>query len=278
MEYRDGNLQNLKKNVERAAYLESRLKELTKIKKELEPKLVLLEINAQNEGEDVENLEGKTLTSLFYDIVGKKEEKLEKERAEASKSAGERDEVKRELDAVTDEIASCKTELASLVGSAERYANALDEKLEGARNSGVRDADTELACKERILCCEAQLRRINHALIILDNAKDKANKIVRELDDAEGWDEISFVAGAALASAKNDDHTGNAKNFTNAYKKEIANLAECELGIDTDALSQIEMTVDAVNGKIELLSTLTEELFNRKDAIIISIVKLQLCF
>ncbi len=274
MVYYDSNLQILKEKAERKTFLEIRLDELKKRKKELEPKLRLLEINAHNEGGDVEDLENKTLKSLFYDVVGKKEEKLEKERAEAMQSAMARDDAKRELDAVTEEIAACDSELLSLVGIEEKYTRALDEKLASIKGTDARYTDYEPIYAERVSCYEVMLKRINQALIILDNAKDKANKIVRELDDAAGWDEVLLLAGARLASAKKDDHTGNAKNFANAYKNEIAKLSKCELGIDTDALSHIEMTVSAVNEIIGRLSDLTEELYNRKDSIIISIAKL----
>ena len=250
MTYHDFKLQILKERVERKAYMVPRLEELKKKQKELETKVKMLEIYAHNENVDVENLENKTLTSIFYDIIGKKEEKLEKERAEANEWILKRDTAKRELDKANFEIEKYESELTSLENCEKEYIDALDERLDLIRKAGAVDADHKLILTEKISISDNRIQKINEACAIIENSINVSNEIMGELNNAERWGEFDmFGRGGKLADIKKYDHIGNAEALLFNLKKEISKLktkiADINITVDINVgLSEFSDTAD----------------------------------
>ena len=83
MTYYDEELQTLQQQIARKKHLQALLKELYTQRTELEAKVSNLKGVMKKEQSDVDRLEGRGLTALFYGIVGKKEEKLDEQRREA---------------------------------------------------------------------------------------------------------------------------------------------------------------------------------------------------
>lgn len=272
MTFYDDNLRILQERVQRKAHLESKLEELKKQKKELEPKFKRLEIYAHNEQIDVDNLEGKTLASFFYNVIGKKEEKLNKERAEAYAFAVKRDNAKRELDEVNVAIASCEGELASLMNCEREYAAALDKKLDFIKSSGQKDADHRFILEERISYCDNQLKEINEALAIVENAKDMAIEILNELSDAESWGNLDMFTGGKIADMKKYDHIENAEILVSRLKKELLKLQSeiADVALDTDidvSISEFSSTADWIFDNILTASTVLDQIRSSKEKI-----------
>ena len=82
MTYYDEQLRILGQQVARKVHLEKLLRDLKKQKETLEAKVADLEHIKMDEEKDVDRLEGRGLVSLFYDVIGKKGEKLDKELSE----------------------------------------------------------------------------------------------------------------------------------------------------------------------------------------------------
>ena len=104
MTFYDEQLQNLQQQVARKAHLETVLRDLHNQKKELDIKVADLNRAKQDEQTDVDRLEGRSLAAFFYAVVGKKEEKLDKERREAYAASVKYDAAVRELLAVEEDI------------------------------------------------------------------------------------------------------------------------------------------------------------------------------
>ena len=301
MTFYDDNLRVLQERVQRKAHLEPKLEELKKQKKELEPKFKRLEMYAHNEQIDVDNLEGKTLASFFYNVIGKKEEKLNKERAEAYAFAVKRDNAKRELDEVNAAITSCESELASLVNCEREYAVALDKKLDFIKSSGQKDADHRFILYERISYCDNQLKEINEALAIVENAKDMAIEILNELSDAENWGDLDMFTGGKIADMKKYDHIENAEMLVSRLKKELLKLQSeiADVALDTDidvsisefsstadwlfdniftavsVLDQIHSSQKSIRNTLEQIKSISNTLITLKDNVVVDKAKLQ---
>lgn len=301
MTFYDDNLRVLQERVQRKAHLEPKLEELKKQKKELEPKFKRLEMYAHNEQIDVDNLEGKTLASFFYNVIGKKEEKLNKERAEAYAFAVKRDNAKRELDEVNAAIASCESELASLANCEREYAVALDKKLDFIKSSGQKDADHRFILEERISYCDNQLKEINEALAIVENAKDMAIEILNELSDAENWGDLDMFTGGKIADMKKYDHIENAEMLVSRLKKELLKLQSeiADVALDTDidvsisefsstadwlfdniftaasVLDQIHSSQKSIRNTLEQIKSISNTLITLKDNVVVDKAKLQ---
>lgn len=272
MTYYDEKLQVLQERVQRKAYLIPRLEELKKQKKELEPKLKVLEIYAHNESVDVENLENKTLTSVFYDIIGKKEEKLEKERAEANEWILKRDAAKREFEDVNFEIEKYESELPSLENCEREYVEALDSKLDLIRKTGVVDVDYRAILLEKISFCDNKIQKINEACEIIENAVNILNETIDELNSAELWGEFDMFGRGKIADIKKYDHIGNAETLLFNLKKEISKLKiqieDINIVVDIDVgLSEFSDTSDWIFDNIFTASNFLDNVDDSKQSV-----------
>jgi len=265
MTYYDERLRFLQERTVRNAHLKSKLVELEKQKKELTPKLKLWEIYAHNEQIDVDNLEGKTIISLFYRIVGKKDEKLDKERAEALKWALKRDEAKSDLEYINASIEACEVELATLNGCEIEYATALDEKLATIKKAGVKDPDHALALEERISYCDNQQKEVNDAIAIAESAGNIANETLSELYEAQSWGEVDMFSSGKIADMKKYDHLENAEILVKKLKKELSKLSTeivdiaFEVSVDI-SLSEFSSTSDWIFDNIFTAWTVLDEI------------------
>lgn len=116
MSFYDEQLQNPQQQVARKAHLEAVLRDLHNQKRELDIKVADLNRAKQDEQTDVDRLEGRSLAAFFYAVVGKKEEKLDKERREAYAASVKYDAAVRELSAVEEDIARYESELREYPG------------------------------------------------------------------------------------------------------------------------------------------------------------------
>ena len=108
----DARLQALRQKLDEQQRLKSELRELYARRLELEDRVYELNQKRLKEQYDVEQLEGGSLAAFFYGVIGKKDEKLDKERAEAYAAAVKYDAAARELASVQEEIARRVDEMA----------------------------------------------------------------------------------------------------------------------------------------------------------------------
>lgn len=100
----DAQLKDIHVKVIRKRILSSELADLQVKQKELDTKEKELSERKQAEQKDVDRLEKGGITSFFYSIVGKKEERLVKERAEALEALQQYEETFLELEGVSRNI------------------------------------------------------------------------------------------------------------------------------------------------------------------------------
>ena len=79
----DGDLKELQRRAARRAQVQAQLRELETQRSALEARIEELAVVLHDERADVERLEAGGLTAFFYSLLGKGEEKLDKERREA---------------------------------------------------------------------------------------------------------------------------------------------------------------------------------------------------
>ena len=107
-------LKEFHSKVARKKHLEVVLQDLWAQEQELVPKVAELEQIKMDEQEDVERLEGGSLATFFYSVVGKMDEKLDKERQEAYMASVKFDAAVRQLETVEYEIEKSEKELEEL--------------------------------------------------------------------------------------------------------------------------------------------------------------------
>lgn len=130
MSYYNEKIQFLRLQVEQKKHIESKLKELYIQREALQDKVDELKEYKLEEQADVERLEGRSLAAFFYGVIGKMDEKLDKERQEAYAASIKYDVAASELNAVEEDIKRYKSELDSLSKCEQQYEQTLKDKMQ----------------------------------------------------------------------------------------------------------------------------------------------------
>ena len=104
MSHFDTVLQDLQEKVARKRKLENVMTELRAQRSELFTQVDRLDAVRMKEQADVDKLEGGSLAAFFYNVIGKMDERLDKEREEAYAAAVKYETAARELEAVKADI------------------------------------------------------------------------------------------------------------------------------------------------------------------------------
>lgn len=223
--------------------LESLLPELESRRAELSAQVETLRSRSESEQADVDALEKRGLASLFYELIGKKEEKLTRERAEAAAAAAKYYSARRELDAVESDIAAYETELLSLADARERYESALAERIEEIKSKNLPGADELISLGERCADIDARLREVYEAVAAGETARGTVNEILSSLDDAEGWGTWDLIGGGLISGIAKHGCLDDAQELVPRLQTELRRF-QSELGdVDMD-IGGIDISAD----------------------------------
>lgn len=212
MVHYNDELKELHSRVARKKRLEVVLQDLWAQEQELVPKVAELEKIKMDEQEDVERLEGGSLAALFYSVVGKMDEKLDRERQEAYMASVKFDAAVRQLETVEYEIEKGEKELEELQGCEERYEQLLKEKLEILKSASGSVATEILQLEESILHTSNQKREIEEAVSAGDQALKVAKDVQSSLNSADGWSTFDMLGGGWIASMAKHEHLDEAQH------------------------------------------------------------------
>ena len=154
------------------------------------------------EQKDVDRLEKAGVTSFFYSVLGKKEEKLEKERAEAFEAMKQYEEAFLELDRVNRSIELKETELATLEGYEEKFEKLLQGKRRLLENTvaeiEILDAERELALQKEKYAVFTETQKLGEQIL------EYIGKIRETLDEAEKCAIAQSSPGMSLEIRKSE--------------------------------------------------------------------------
>ena len=126
MNYYDEELQRLQQEMMEKERADAKLADLYIQQNELEKKAADLKKIMEDEQEDVDRLNRKSLTAFLYRASGKMGEKLSKEEEEAFAAAVKYDAAAKELHAVEDDIAYYKKQASGLPDCKIQYERMLE--------------------------------------------------------------------------------------------------------------------------------------------------------
>lgn len=242
MTYYDEQLQSLQQQVSRKAHLEAVLEDLHNQKKELDVKVTQLKYAKQDEQADVDRLEGRSLAAFFYAVVGRKVEKLDKERKEAYAASVKYDAAVCELSAVEEDIARYESELRGLSGCEIKYARVLQDKATAIKALETAEAEEVLRLEEQVAHLENQKKEINEAISAGNKALSIADAVLSKLDDAEGWGTWDILGGGLLSDLAKHSSLDEAQELVETlqvqlrrFKTELADVsihANMQVSID----------------------------------------------
>lgn len=219
---------------------EAMINELRAQEKELTARVGELASLLQIEQEDVDRLTG-GFWSIYYAIIGKREEMLEKERAEALAASMKYETAKKELEAVQQEIFSIQLKSASVKQLEREYRAALMEKVEVMKTmSAYAEKIAELEEKKGYL--EIQIREVGEAREAGRRVLGQIDRIESSLDSAEGWGTWDLFGGGVISDIAKYSHLDeaqagaqNLEALLRRFKTELADITvQADLAVPTD--------------------------------------------
>lgn len=232
------SLHTLSKRVERQRQLTVLLASARQQVGELTEKTARLKAQWQKEQQDVERLEKTGLTALFFDMLGKKQERLEKEQYEALAAAAKYRSAQAELDSLRRSRDAYYTELRELAGCEAAFEAAKQARAEvlKAANGEVGKRVVELEAALGTL--ENQKRELDEALCAGSNAAAVARDVQQELESAESWGVWDLLGGGMLTQIAKHDHLDQAQSLVERLQEQLrrfkTELADVEIHAELD--------------------------------------------
>ena len=234
--YYEEQLRQLQAQMARAAQLEAMLQELRGQRDALREQVRELESVKLREQADVDRLEGRSLAAFFYEVIGKKDERLDKERREAYAARVKYDAATRELDGVEGDLSRYESELSSLRGCESRYKAVLNEKAAAVKAAGGRDGEEMLRLEERAAALEIQRTELGEAVSAGEAALETARQVLSSLDRAEGWGTWDLLGGGLISDlAKHsslDEAQGAVEHLQSQLRRFKTELADVTIQAD----------------------------------------------
>ena len=242
MTYYDEKLKALQEKISRSRQLTSMLKELRGQRDTIAARVRELEAIKVDEQADVDRLEGRSLASFFYNVIGKMDERLNQEREEAYAARVKYDAAARELEAIDGDIQRCESELSGLRGCEREYEATLREKANAVKSAGGARAEEILKLEERHAYLESQKKELREAISAGNSARSTAESVLSSLDSAEGWGTWDLLGGGLLADMAKHSHLDEAQGAIERlqsqlrrFKTELADVtihADMQVNVD----------------------------------------------
>ena len=200
----DAQLKEIHTKVIRKRTLSKELSILEARRQELDAKTKEMAERKLAEQKDVERLENGGITSLFYRIIGKKEEKLKKERAEALDAVQQYEQAFLELERVKRSIELKETELATLEGYEEKFEKMLQGKRRLLENTGV-EAEKAVLQAEMELAIQREKKALLKEIEMLgEQIVEQVGKVQKTLGEAEKYAISQSSAGMTMGIRKSE--------------------------------------------------------------------------
>ena len=236
-------LVELQQKVAMKPALEAKLRELQNQRREYDREVVSLRVAFRKEQEDVEKLEGRSLANYFFQVVGKLDEKLDQERREAYAAKVKLDAAERELAGIKADVQEIQNQLAEIHIAEAQYKENLEKKRTALKTSGTAAADQIIEIEQKIAALEVQMREIKEAISAGYSARSTADRILSELDSADGWNTWDmFGGGGIITHMAKHSHLDEAQDLVSdlqsklrRFKTELADIqitANMQVNID----------------------------------------------
>lgn len=235
-------LQTLQDQITRKNKVTTMLKNLYGQRRSLEEEERVLAALRKDEQADVDRMKGHSLAAFFYEVIGKREEMLDKETREAYAAAVKHENAVQQLRAVEDGVSALEAELKTLEGCEVRYAEVLRRKAEALKSEDPVNGPEICRMEERMGYLESQRKEISEALSAGNAAMNQIQSIESELDSAEGWGTWDLFGGGLISDLAKHSHLDDAQVQIEELQILLRRF-HTELG-DVDIHSDIQVQVE----------------------------------
>ena len=218
--------------------LEAKLRELQDQKLEFDRKVTSLRVAFREEQADVEKLEGRSLANYFFQVVGRLDDRLTRERQEAYAARVKLDAAERELAGIEADMEEIYARLSDVRRAQEQYDAALAQKRLDLRASDTEAGQMLRELEEHLAALENRKREIREALNAGSSARATADRILRELNSADNWNTWDMFGGnGVITHMAKHGHLDTAQDLTEELQQKLrkfkTELADIQITADT---------------------------------------------
>lgn len=256
MSHYDEQLRKLQTQCARKKKLEAAAEELRIQRDAYMSRTRELEQRFREEQADVDRLEGRSLSTIFYNVIGKMDEKLTQEKQEAYAARIKYDAATRELAGVEEDLRRCVAELDSLQDCERRYTAVLQEKIRAIKAAGGGVAEQMLHLEAQAAALDSQSRELKEALFAGQDALATADRIADSLQSAEGWGTWDLVGGGLISDLAKHSHLDEAQASVEFLQSQLRRFKT--------ELADVTMTADFqvnINGFLRVADYLFDGIF-----------------
>ena len=153
----------------------------------LEAELNALRTALQKEQTDVEKIEGVTLSSVFYTVIGQKDRKIEKEKSEAAAAEEAFSASQSELSELNGEIKKYEHKLRTVRGCDLRYGRLLPQIIDEIKAIDSPASKAIIDTVDSLTRIEAKLTALDEALALCTEALNNAKAAEKSLAISENY-------------------------------------------------------------------------------------------
>ncbi|MEI8199574.1 MAG: hypothetical protein WCG21_05910 [Eubacteriales bacterium] len=165
-----------------------------------------LEKLLDKEDKDLERIENKGLSHLFYSVLGRLDEKIDKEQREAFAARLKYDQAVTDLSGVEKELGDLASERVQYTDCEQKYADLYEQKKAQLLQSGSETAMKIVSATAKLQAVRNNVREIREAITAGMASQDSLNEVLRSLGKAEGWGTWDLMGGGLLCDlAKHSD-------------------------------------------------------------------------
>ena len=218
--------------------LEAKLRELQDQKVEFDRKVTSLRVAFREEQADVEKLEGRSLANYFFQVVGRLDDKLTKERQEAYAARVKLDAAERELAGIEADMEEIYAQLADVRRAQEQYDAALSQKRYDLRASDTPEGQKIRDMEQKLAALQSYKQEIREAINAGSSARGAADRVLQELDSARNWNTWdTFGGGGIITHMAKHSHLDSAQDLTEELQRRLrkfkTELADIQITADT---------------------------------------------
>ena len=236
------DLKALWEQVAEKKVVDAKYQELQAQRKTVAQRVRQLEKVKQSEQADVDRLERGSLAAFFYQMVGRMDEKLDKEQQEAYAARVRYDAAVRELASIDADLARLEARLKGLSGCEQRYQDALMERFREIKETNSPAAQELMESESRVVELKLRRREIREAVQAGKTALKQAGAVLESLDSARGWSTMDLVGGGIWSDLAKYDHLDEAQEQVEQLQVDLRRF-KTELA-DVEINAEIQVTIE----------------------------------
>lgn len=243
----DERLQRAKQRLRRRQKLQSQLAEAQSLLEEERARLRKHNRRLEEERADVQELEGLSLTGLFYTVLGSKEQQHERERQEFLEAKLKHEEASEAVEAVEQDVRRLREELAGLSDASKEYEQLIEEKEQSLAGADDGRAAQVAEFSEQLADLEADQQELEEAIEAGRSALESLESVRSVLQSAGNWGTWDMIGGGAISTAIKHSKIDEAKRAAQEaqrrlrlFREELAGAgARLHVSLDIGGLAKI---------------------------------------